>query len=407
MDNPEYNKTPNIIEYNNTNALVVGTRGSSRGTIPPLKNKNDFRKSFLDNDDFEEAEVFYPSKINNLDDFEVEPNTIVQPFFMPESNKGDILDSSYTTQLSRDETTPFILANTIDATLEHLKGDCIIPVFSKDNEKTIAHQEFIDLAYNAVQKAFPLQSISAPEIRVSHQVKGRTPDAIHLNAKDLLEHQKTIYYERMAFIIKIPSIKDSINGNELSLTIGGVRSYNLENLYNKKSFEKFKFFIGFQNKVCCNLCVSTDGFLAELKVTSPQELYSKILETIQNYNAELHLMEMKEFTQDILSEHQFAQLIGRSRLYQHLPKKEKLEIPFLNFNDSHINTMAKDYYEDHNFSRQEDGSINLWNIFNLFTQANKSSYIDTFLDRNLNAFEFTKGIQKTLNGNSKYHWFLS
>ena len=100
-------------------------------------------------------------------------------------------------------------------------------------------------------------------------------------------------------------------------------------------------------------------------------------------------MEMKELSQDFLSEHQFAQLIGKSRLYQHLPKEERKSIPELNFNDSHINTMAKDYYEDQNFSRSEDGRINLWNVFNLFTQANKSSYIDTFLDRNLNAFDFT------------------
>jgi hypothetical protein len=69
--------------------------------------------------------------------------------------------------------------------------------------------------------------------------------------------------------------------------------------------------------------------------------------------------------------------------------------------------MAKDYYEDKNFCRQQDGRINLWDVYNLFTQANKSSYIDTFLDRNLNAFEFSKGIQKTLSGNSGYHWFLS
>ena len=69
--------------------------------------------------------------------------------------------------------------------------------------------------------------------------------------------------------------------------------------------------------------------------------------------------------------------------------------------------MAKDYYEDKNFCRQEDGRINLWDVYNLFTQANKSSYIDTFLDRNLNAYEFTKGIQKTLSDKSSYHWFLS
>lgn len=305
------------------------------------------------------------------------------------------------------EDKPFIEANTQAVNLYHLKNDCIIPVFSKDNEKTIAHQEFIDVVMNAAQKVFPIQSITEPEIRVSHQIKGRTPDAIHLNVKDLLEHQKTIYYERMAFIIRIPGITDVVNGNELSLTIGGVRSYNLENLYNKKTLERIKFFIGFQNQVCCNLCVSTDGFKEDMRVCGTQDLYSKTLDVMQNYDAELHLKEMKELTHDSLSEHQFAQLIGRSRLYQHLPKPEKQNIPLLNFNDSHINTMAKDYYEDKNFCRQEDGNINLWSVYNLFTQANKSSYIDTFLDRNLNAFEFSKGIRKMLNGNSNYHWFLS
>lgn len=293
-----------------------------------------------------------------------------------------------------------MVANTSAVGLEQLKQDCIIPVFSKDNEKTIAHQEFIDVVYESVSKLFPYQSIAEPEIRVSHQIKGRIPEAIYKNAKELLDHEKTIYYERMAFVVKIPSIKHVVNGNEISLCVGGVRSYHQENLYNKKSLEKFKFFIGFQNFVCMNLCVNSDGFVEDLRVSNALELQSKSLEIMRNYNAELQLMEMKELTQDYLSEHQFAQLVGKSRLYQHLPKSEKQKIPLLNFNDSHINTMAKDYYEDKNFCRQEDGRINLWDLYNLFTQANKSSYIDTFLDRNLNAFEFSKGIQKTLNGNS-------
>jgi len=371
-----------------------------------VKTRKPISDLFLRNEDFQNAEIFYPSKMN---DFK-EPDTknLVQAFFVPNSN--DSRENNIHSKVDKSsnyQSNPFILANTLEVPLHHLKNDCIIPVFSKDNEKTIAHQEFIECIINATQEAFPYQTISEPEIRVSHQIKGRTPEAIYLNVKDLLEHQKTIYYERMAFIIKIPSITDIISGNELSLCIGGVRSYNLENLYNKKSLEKFKFFIGFQNKVCCNLCVSTDGFLAELKVSNTQDLYSKVLETIQNYNAELHLMEMKELSQEYLSEHQFAQLIGRSRLYQHLPKLERENIPNLSFNDSHINTMAKDYYEDKNFCRLDNGSINLWDVYNLFTQANKSSYIDTFLDRNLNAFEFSKGIQKTLNGNSDYRWFLS
>ncbi len=389
MDTTKFNETDNLLDDETLEGMIRFQRA-----------KNLFLRD--DSHDIEDAEIFYPSKMNEILD------TSTNQVKLASSQDNIDLTSNSPNNLSRDkEITPFIVANTIEVPLHHLKQDCIIPVFSKDNEKTIAHQEFIESVLTAISKVFPHHSISTPEIRVSHQIKGRTPDAIHLNAKDLLDHQKTIYYERMAFVINIPSIVDSINGNELTLSVGGVRSYNLENLYNKKTLEKFKFFIGFQNKVCLNMCINTDGFKEDLRVSSASELQHKVIEVMQNYNAELHLMEMKEFTQDYLSEHQFAQLIGKSRLYQHLPKSEKQKIPMLNFNDSHINTMAKDYYEDKNFCRLDDGRINLWDVYNLFTQANKSSYIDTFLDRNLNAFEFTKGIQKTLNGNLDYHWFLS
>ncbi len=304
-------------------------------------------------------------------------------------------------------TKPFIEANTEEVNLAHLKKDCIIPVFSKDNEKTLAHQEFIEIAQNSIAKAFPHHNFNAPEIRVSHQIKGRIPDAIHKQAKDLFDHEKTIYYERMAFIIRIPGISETINGNQLSLTLGGVRAYNQENLYNRKSFERFKFFIGFQNRICCNLCVSSDGFVEDLRVSSYQELQAKILDIIQSYQAENHLNQMKSLSQQFLTEHQFATLVGRARLYQHLPKKLKSEIPELMFTDGHFNTIAKDYYQDESFCKDDSGNINLWNVYNLFTQANKSSYIDTFLERNLNAFEFNQGISKAISGNSGYHWFLS
>lgn len=389
MDTTKFNETDNLLDDETLEGMIRFQRA-----------KNLFLRD--DSHDIEDAEIFYPSKMNEILD------TSTNQVKLASSQDKIDLTSNSPNNLSRDkEITPFIVANTIEVPLHHLKQDCIIPVFSKDNEKTIAHQEFIESVLTAISKVFPHHSISTPEIRVSHQIKGRTPDAIHLNAKDLLDHQKTIYYERMAFVINIPSIVDSINGNELTLSVGGVRSYNLENLYNKKTLEKFKFFIGFKNKVCLNMCINTDGFKEDLRVSSASELQHKVIEVMQNYNAELHIMEMKEFTQDYLSEHQFAQLIGKSRLYQHLPKSEKQKIPMFNFNDSHINTMAKDYYEDKNFCRLDDGRINLWDVYNLFTQANKSSYIDTLLDRNLNAFEFTKGIQKTLNGNSGYHWFLS
>ncbi len=302
---------------------------------------------------------------------------------------------------------PFIEANTKDVSLSTLKNDCIIPVFSKDNEKTLAHQEFIEIAQDCVGKVFSHHIIEVPEVRVSHQIKGRTADAIYKPVKELLDHEKTQYFERMAFIIRIPSITENINGNDVALTVGGVRAYNQENLYNRKTYEKFKFFVGFQNMVCCNLCISTDGFQDEMRVGNYTELQSKILELIQNYNAQSHLQEMKQLSEENLTEQQFAQLIGRTRLYHYLPKEEKSQIPELLLNDGQISTVAKDYYLDDSFCRNDNGDINLWNVYNLFTGANKSSYIDSFLSRNVNTFDFTKGLANAINGDSNSHWFLS
>lgn len=303
---------------------------------------------------------------------------------------------------------PFIEANTESIGLSHLKEKCVIPVFTKDNEITISHQEFIETAISAIATIFPNEPIDTPEIRVSHQIKGRTPDALHIAAKDLGEHQRTSYFERMAFIIRVPGITETINGNKLALTIGGVRSYNLENLYNKKTYEKFKFFIGFQNMVCCNLCISTDGYQNEIRAMSNLDLEAKMLQTLAEYKAQEHLNSMKNLLNNSLSERDFAQIIGKSRLYNYLPKKEKSLIPELLLNDGHINTVAKDYYQDESFCRNANGDISMWEFYNLLTGSNKSSYIDSFLDRNVNAFDFSKGISNALSGSStNYAWFLS
>ena len=75
------------------------------------------------------------------------------------------------------KTSPFIEANTEEVSLSQLKEDCIIPVFTKDNEITISHQEFIDSAFAGISKLFPNEVIDTPEIRTSHLIRGRTPDA--------------------------------------------------------------------------------------------------------------------------------------------------------------------------------------------------------------------------------------
>ena len=302
---------------------------------------------------------------------------------------------------------PFIQANTIESSLEEIKSSHVIPVFIKDNEPVISHSDFIEAAFEVVSSVFHSEAILSPSVRLSHPIKGRVPDAKLKPANQLLEHEKTIYYERMAFIIEIPTIHDEIGGNTLSLTVGGIKSYNLDNLYNKKGAdEHFKIFIGFQNKVCTNLCVWTDGYISDLKVKNLGQLKANIKTLFENYNANFQIHFLRQLNDYSLTEQQFAHLIGRCRMYNHLPATMKNDLMPLLLSDTQLGSVVKDFYRDNSFCRDAQGNINLWKLYNLFTGSNKSSYIDTFLDRSVNAFHFVDELRGALD-KKETNWFLN
>lgn len=299
----------------------------------------------------------------------------------------------------------FIEANTTAVDMDHLKNDCTIPVFAKDNECTISHYEFINSTMEVVENILHYNGVLKPDIRVSHVIKGRTPNAIGKPAKELQEHEKTIYYERMAFVIEVPEISEVINGNKLNLTIGGVRSYNQENLFSKKSLEKFKVFVGFQNTVCTNLCIATDGLKEDLRVSTIEELKAKIFDLINNYKKKEHLLNLEKMNDFSLSETQFCHLIGKMKLYSHLEKEDKQRLFPLAINDSQLNIVLRDYNLDPYFCKSENKSINFWKLYNLLTEANKSTYIDSNLERNVNAYSFINHLANSMETES-YNWFL-
>ena len=220
----------------------------------------------------------------------------------------------------------FIEANTVEVTVEHLANDCVTPVFAKDNELTINHVSFIHTVEDAAKDFFCGEVVNDAQVRASHIIKGRVPSAIHKPANQLLETDKTIYYERCAFSIDVPTIYQDINGNRLYLSIVGVRAYNQQNLYSKKVPELFRVAIGFKNLVCCNMCVFTDGYKGELRASSTRELYRQVLELFQNFNPAKQIHLMQQLCNSSLTEHQFCQIIGRMRLYQSLPTRLQREI---------------------------------------------------------------------------------
>ena len=301
----------------------------------------------------------------------------------------------------------FITANTLPLTLQEIKTKHIIPVFTKDNSPLVSQADFITTAKEVVEELSG-HTTNNLAVRVSHPIKGRIFEARNKKASELLDHEKTIYYERMAFSFDLPDVYDIVNGQHLTLSVVGVKAYNLDKLSGKEgSLQHFKIGIGYKVKVCTNLCLWTDGTSTDLRVRNLQDLTDGIYELVEGSDFVGQIQALKQLGDYELSEMQFANLLGRARMYNHLPKEMKKEIPPLLISDSQVSTVTRQYYGDDVFKRAGSGTINLWNLYNLFTDAVKSSYIDTFLDRNLNAYNFSKGIAEALEGDSPYNWFLN
>ena len=114
---------------------------------------------------------------------------------------------------------------------------------------------------------------------------------------------------------------------------------------------------------------------------------------------------MEVMSNFFLTPEQVAHLLGKMKMYQYLSNTRKKEVFPLNINDSQINTIAKSYFKDENFKVSPEGVVNLWQLYNLFTGAVKSSYIDSFLQREACAYEFIQNLTNSLQ-NEESNFFL-
>ena len=301
----------------------------------------------------------------------------------------------------------FIRANTINMDLREIQEKHVIPVFSKLNEPLISHYDFVQTTLEVLQNSFKTELINDPIIKVSHPIKGRIPEAKHKSSKDLLENEKTLYFERMAFMIEIPTVFDSISNDTLILTVGGIKAFNLDNFNSNRLEQHFKIFIGLKNCICTNLCIKTDGLKSDIVVKSILELKFELEKLIEAYNPTQHLRSLKELLSYEINEQQFSFLIGRLKMYNLLSNQLKKNILDLKLTESQLNTFINLYFNSPDFCKNIDGSINLWKLYNNATEALKSTYIDGFLDKNVNAYDFVHHLSQSLNGiKSQSNWYL-
>ncbi len=302
----------------------------------------------------------------------------------------------------------FIESNTQAMSLAEIADKCIVPTFS-DNSLTISHQDFCGAVYKAAENVFG--ALTPIECRVSHPINGRIPTALNKKTQDLADNEKTIYYQRLAWIAKVANLTKNINGQEIHLTIGGVRAYSEDKLYNRPSALKFKIFVGWQVRVCSNLMLQTDGFSGSIDCITQADIHQKALELFNRYDSvkDSNLEALAELQDTRMTEEQFCHILGRLRLYQALPLAQQREIPQVILGDQAINEATRQYVSNPNFGRKTgDDGISTWDFMQLLTEAAKGSYIDRWLDRNANCIEFATGIRKALRyEDSGYDWFLN
>ena len=332
--------------------------------------------------------------------------TITMPAQRQIINLGEFAENATIITDAPKSAVSFLEANTDAITIEELANKCVVPTWA-NQELTIAHQDFISCVHEAAKDFYQGEVVNAPDIRVSHIVRGRIPQALGKKASELLECEKTQFYQRLAFAFTIPTIWETVRGEKLELCIGGVRNYSDLNLYRAtKGIEKFSVFVGWRVRICSNQVLTGEGVKFNIEVTNTSELYRHVLELFHSFNPakEIHLLQSLSDT--YLTETQFAQVVGRMRMYQALSPGRQKQIPRLLITDSQINSVCRDFYSNEHFG-VKGNAISLFDFHNLLTESNKSSYIDTYLNRAVNATEVSVGLNNVMQGlDNRYAWFL-
>lgn len=302
---------------------------------------------------------------------------------------------------------PFILGNTKEIGLTEL-GDMLTPVFSRDNVETISHTEAISTVMDAVSTFYDGQEISAPVIRISHEMKLRNRFGMGKLVENLRPEDSDSYYQRMMAMIEIPSISHDINGSRCNLQVCIVRNYADCNLLgNSSQKQTFKACVGFLNTVCTNGLISSSGVNLAIKVTNTADLYKYCIELFKQYDYKQHLDDMRRLNDTVVTVSTLAQFLGRARMAAALPTsmKSELSLPEFTLPEAQLNNMIRDYYTDENFGGF-GREITAWQFYMLLTNY-KNNYIDVTLERSVNSFQISKGVAAAINhDDDTWAWFI-
>lgn len=309
----------------------------------------------------------------------------------------------------QEEIPAFIEANTSAVTWKDITEDSILPSYA-DGEIVVPHSHFIQAVVMAAHDALPNDTFGPLEMRASHLTQGRIPSAIYKKTSELLESDKTKYWERICFCVQVKSRQTNILGEPATLTFGGCRSLQECNFHSRKTSELFQCYISYRARICSNLMISLqDGLKDRIEASGPAEIYAAAYQLFSQFNAEENLRSLDGLGRTSITVEQFTHLIGKLRYYNCLSTAAKKELPFqIELGDSQVYAATRNFVNSH-FGINGRDSLDLFNTLNCFNQSVKTnSYLHNFLSKNANCTTLIQGIQRSIEGiNHDYDWLLS
>lgn len=304
----------------------------------------------------------------------------------------------------------FIESNTQGISFEELTEKNVIPTFA-DGTLTLSSGSIIRATMRAAEEVYG--ELTPVEIRVSHRIQGRTPEAMNKPANELQDEDITTFWQRMAFIYHVKMLTRTVNGVEVHLCVGGTRSYNEDKLFGRPTPSKMRLFVGWFVRLCSNGCLTCDGNSGTIECLTEADVYEKAVSLFQSFDPEKDnaLAMLENLGTTHISESTFCKIIGRLRLYQALPTSEQNALPKVILGDQAVNKIVQGYVSNPNFGQKEGvDTISLWELLQLANEAVKQgAYINDWIDRNQNCTDFILGIQRAILGTDQegYAWFLS
>ncbi len=264
----------------------------------------------------------------------------------------------------------------------------------------LSHGKIVDCVLQTAKEAY-----EDPDCRVK-SIRGRMYTEVPPDRPDSVRDS---YFDTIAFLIEIPSVIQQIGDHQVTLSLGGLRAY--PGLHQPLQFVRrdglFQLLIGYNVYVCTNLCYHTEGVQLEVHANTEEELRMEVRKLIQSFNIQKPLAEYRNWQQSRLSSSGIDELFRnlRNRASQE-PRKKKstrgqdgVRIDALNarrlglpFDLNQVARARHGLRKDPHFRRDTDGSITLWNLYNLFTESLKDAQPDRFLRDHEQVYRFMQGL---------------